>query len=51
MKRGEIWWASMEASQGSKPRFRSPVLTEPVGKLDAKHVNLLNSGLKLVLNL
>ena len=112
MKRGEIWWASMEEPQGSEPGFRRPVvivssnefnlsliqtttvvvitsnlrlaeapgnfklpkkssglsrdsvvnvsqvvtldksfLTEVVGKLDAKHINLLNSGLKLALNL
>ena len=112
MKRGEIWWASMEEPQGSEPGFRRPViivssnefnlslintataivvtsnlrladapgnfklsrkvtglsrdsvanvsqvitldktfLTEMVGKLDARHTNLLNSGLRLALNL
>ena len=112
MKRGEIWWASMEEPQGSEPGFRRPVivvssndfnkslistvtvaivtsnlrlseapgnfklpkkvsqlsrdsvvnvsqvvtldkslLTETVGKLDAKHCNLLDAGLRLALNL
>ena len=112
MKRGEIWWASMEEPQGSAPGFRRPViiassndfnkslintttvvivtsnlrlseapgnfrlskkvsqlnrdsvvnvsqvitldkslLTEAVGKLDSKHLNLLDAGLRLALNL
>ena len=112
MKRGEIWWASMEDPQGSAPGFRRPViivssndfnksqintvtvvtvtsnlrladapgnfklpkkvsklsrdsvvnvsqlvtidksfLTESVGKLDSKHSNLLDSGLRLALHL
>jgi len=26
MRRGEIWWASLENLQGSRPRFQRPVL-------------------------
>lgn len=112
MKRGEIWWASMEEPQSSAPGFRRPViiisanefnqsliqtatviiitsnlrlaaapgnfkltkkdsslkrdsvanvsqvitvdksfLTEKVGKLNARQINLLNDGLRLALNL
>ncbi len=111
MKRGEIWWASLEEPRGSEPGYRRPViiissnsfnesfintvtvvaitsnlrlvdapgnfklakskaglnkdsvvnisqlltldksfLTEQVGKLNSKQINLLNEGLKLALS-
>ncbi len=111
MKRGEIWWASLEEPRGSEPGYRRPViiissnsfnesfintvtvvaitsnlrlvdapgnfkltksksgldkdsavnvsqlltldklfLTEQVGKLNSKQVNMLNEGLRLALS-
>ncbi len=51
---GHVYWANLPDPAGSGPGFRRPVLdrellTEEVGKLSKRHLELILTGIDIVL--
>ena len=41
MKRGEIWWASLKASEGSGPGYRRPVLVVQANSFNESRISTI----------
>ena len=41
MQRGEIWWASLPAPQGSEPGYRRPVLIVQANEFNRSKINTI----------
>lgn len=41
MKRGEIWWASLEQPRGSEPGYRRPVLVVQANSFNASRISTI----------